>query len=262
VEKSSVRSIFDSIARRYDLLNHLLSGGIDIIWRARAVRMLRHLKPERILDAASGTGDFALAAAVHLEPSSIVGIDISEQMLALGRDKIRNRKLDHIIRLETGDAERLQFQDGSFDAAIIAFGVRNFENLSAGLQELLRVLRPGGGVLILEFSRPRAFPFRQLYFLYFRRIVPFIGRLVSRHPTAYTHLRESVMRFPEGEAFVAIMNTCGFAETKEKRFSCGIVSVYTGTKPSRDGSRTDPGKIPTPTHVQTIVRENAPNEER
>lgn len=224
-----IRSLFDGIARRYDLLNHLLSGGVDFYWRRRAIRHLRQHRPKSILDVATGTGDFALAA-LSLQPDRIVGVDIAEEMLKVGRMKIAKRRLDHLITLRTGAAEQLDFPDKSFDAAIVAFGARNFENLSRGLAEMRRVLKPEGTIVVLEFSRPRMFPFRQLYFLYFRTILPFIGRLISRHRDAYTYLPDTVMRFPEGEDFLTILREAGFTHTEQERLTLGIASVYTGTK--------------------------------
>lgn len=229
MEKTYVRLLFDSIAHRYDLLNHLLSGGIDLYWRRRAVECLRGLQPNRILDVATGTGDFAIAA-LQLNPEKIIGVDLSEGMLNLGREKIRRRNLDSAIILQTGDAEHLQFGTGSFDAAIVAFGVRNFENLEGGLREMYRVVRPGGRIVILEFSRPAYFPFKQLYLWYFRRLLPLIGRLISKNDEAYQYLPDSVMKFPEGEEFLDILKKNGFSCLEGIRLTFGIVTVYTATK--------------------------------
>jgi len=229
VQKQYVRSLFDSIARRYDLLNHLLSGGIDVYWRNRAIEHLRRAAPRRILDVATGTADFALAA-LRLRPDQIVGVDIAEQMLAIGRRKVARRGAASVIALESGDAEHLPFPDGSFDATIVAFGARNFENLAQGLAEMCRVLRPGGTIVVLEFSHPARFPFRQIYFAYFRRVLPLIGRLVSRSPDAYTYLPETVMNFPQGEEFTAVLRASGFHDMFEKRLTFGIASIYTARK--------------------------------
>jgi demethylmenaquinone methyltransferase / 2-methoxy-6-polyprenyl-1,4-benzoquinol methylase len=229
MNREYVRSLFDSIAHRYDLLNHLLSGGIDAYWRRRAVGQLMPLRPQRILDVATGTADFAIAA-LRARPASVTGVDIAEGMLELGRRKIRRRGLEDRITLETGRAEELHYPDGSFDAAIVAFGARNFENLQAGLTEMLRVLRPGGMIVVLEFSRPRHFPFRQIYFFYFRRILPFIGRIVSGSPDAYTYLPDTVLRFPEGDDFLGILRSAGFASAAQQRMTFGIASLYTGRK--------------------------------
>ena len=227
LEKTYVRSLFDSIAHRYDLLNHLLSGGVDFYWRARAIGHLRDLGPRKILDVACGTADFSIAA-LKLSPESIVGVDISEQMLALGREKLRRKGHQEIIRLETGDAEELRFENGSFDAAIVAFGVRNFEDLGRGLSEIRRTLKPGGKLVVLEFSRPQRFPFSQIYMLYFRNILPLLGKAVSRHPEAYAYLRDSVMAFPEGKEFLARLQAAGFRELREERLTFGIATIYSG----------------------------------
>jgi demethylmenaquinone methyltransferase/2-methoxy-6-polyprenyl-1,4-benzoquinol methylase len=229
VEKAYVRSLFDSIAYRYDLLNHLLSGGVDLYWRRRAVEHLMALRPRRVLDVATGTADFAIAA-LRCEPERVVGVDIAERMLEVGREKLKRRGLDGRITLESGEAERLQFPDGTFDAAIVAFGVRNFEHLEAGLKEMNRVLRPGGKVVVLEFSRPRVFPFKQVYNLYFRSILPKIGEYVSRHDEAYRYLPDTVMNFPDGKAFIALLQQAGFREVAEDRLTLGIATVYTGTR--------------------------------
>ena len=229
VQKQNIRSLFDSIAHRYDFLNHLLSGGSDYLWRRRAIDHLRDLHPLSILDVATGTADFALAA-MQLGPQEVVGIDISEQMLNRGRAKIIRRGFDRTIALRTGDAENLEFPNDRFDAAIVAFGARNFENLERGLSEMFRTLRPGGRIVVLEFSRPSLFPVKQLYFFYFRRILPLIGRIVSGDRQAYNHLPETVMRFPQGEAFLAILRKIGFALAEDDRLTFGIASIYTGTK--------------------------------
>ena len=228
-KKQQVRSLFDSIAYRYDLLNHLLSGGVDFYWRRRAVERLRNIGPKRIIDVATGTGDFAIAA-LRLHPDSVVGVDIAEEMLKVGRAKIRKKQLDSIITLQAGDAEDLPFNDGSFDAAIVAFGARNFEDLELGLTEMHRVLRPGGLIAVLEFSRPKLFPFKQLYFFYFLKILPVVGRLISGSDQAYTYLPDTVMRFPDGQDFLDILHRIGFHNTEEERLTFGIASVYTGAK--------------------------------
>lgn len=229
MQKQYVRSLFDSIAYRYDLLNHLLSGGIDLYWRRKAIECLRDLHPQRILDVATGTADFAIAS-LRLHPREVVGIDIAEAMLELGRAKLNKRGFASIISLRTGEAESLEFETGSFDAAIVAFGARNFEHLEKGLAEMYRVLRKGGEILVLEFSRPRIFPLRQLYFIYFRQVLPLIGRIVSKSELAYQYLPDTVMKFPEGDDFLAILRQAGFSSMSQKRLTFGIASVYTGTK--------------------------------
>lgn len=229
MQKQYVRSLFDSIAYRYDLLNHLLSGGVDLYWRRRAVQHLRDIRPQRILDVATGTGDFAIAA-LRLGPKSVIGIDIAEEMLKHGRAKIQKRGLESLIVLQLGDAEQLEFDTGSFDATLVAFGARNFENLEQGLSEMRRVLRPGGRIVVLEFSRPRYFPFKQLYFFYFRTILPFVGRVISRSKEAYIYLPDTVMKFPEGDEFKRVLASTGFEEIHDERMTFGIASVYTGIK--------------------------------
>jgi demethylmenaquinone methyltransferase/2-methoxy-6-polyprenyl-1,4-benzoquinol methylase len=221
--------MFNAIASRYDFLNRLLSGGMDRYWRRRAVRHLGQCHPSTVLDVASGTADLAIAAA-RLHPDRIVGIDIAEEMLKLGRTKVVRLRLQEMITLQTADAEHLPFPDRSFDAVTVAFGVRNFENLSAGLSEMHRVLRPGGRAVILEFSRPTAFPFRQLYLTYFRRILPVVGNAVSGHRHAYTYLPETALRFPEGESFLQLLRRVGFSGTRQERLTGGIVTIYTGSR--------------------------------
>ena len=229
MQHNYVRSLFDSIAYRYDLLNHLLSGGIDFYWRRRAVEHLKDTQPKRVLDVATGTADFAIAM-LRLKPEEVIGVDIAEEMLNVGRAKLKKRGLDSLITLQTGEAERLQFEAGRFDAAIVAFGARNFENLEQGLSEMHRVLRSGGKIVVLEFSKPRHFPFRQLYFFYFRRILPLVGRIVSKNDDAYTYLPDTVMKFPEGDEFIAKLRKVGFEKVSEERLTFGIATVYTGTK--------------------------------
>jgi demethylmenaquinone methyltransferase/2-methoxy-6-polyprenyl-1,4-benzoquinol methylase len=224
-----VRSLFNSIAYRYDLLNHVLSGGIDFYWRRRAVEHLKDIRPKRILDVATGTADFAIAA-LGLKPDEVIGVDIAEEMLNVGRAKLKKKGLDSRIRLQTGEAEQLQFDAGRFDAAIVAFGARNFEDLEKGLSEMHRVLRAGGKIVVLEFSRPRHFPFRQLYFFYFRRILPLVGRIVSRSEDAYTYLPDTVMKFPDGDDFLDVLAKTGFSNVLQERLTFGIATIYTGAK--------------------------------
>ena len=210
MHKVDVRRLFDSIAYRYDLLNHLLSGGFDFYWRRAAIQTIASQKPKHILDVATGTGDFAIAA-LRLNPVEVVGVDISAPMLEIGKRKLSARNLATKIRLEAGEAEHLQFPDGHFDAAIVAFGARNFENLEMGLMEMRRVLKEGGQIVVLEFSKPRVFLFKQLYFFYFRNILPFVGRLISKDKEAYQYLPDTVMKFPDGEDFTSILRKVGFA---------------------------------------------------
>jgi demethylmenaquinone methyltransferase/2-methoxy-6-polyprenyl-1,4-benzoquinol methylase len=229
MQKQYVRSLFDSIAYRYDLLNHLLSGGIDFYWRRRAVEHLKDVHPKRILDVATGTADFAIAT-LRLKPQEVIGVDIAEEMLKLGRAKVKKKGLDSIISLRTGEAEKLQFETDFFDSAIVAFGARNFENLEQGLTEMHRVLRPGGKIVVLEFSRPRHFPFKLLYLFYFRSILPFVGRMISKNNEAYEYLPDTVMKFPDGNDFLSILHKMGFSNCLEERLTFGIASIYTGVK--------------------------------
>lgn len=229
LEKHYVRSLFDSIAYRYDLLNHVLSGGMDLYWRRKAVECLRDIAPQRILDVATGTADFALAT-LRLHPREVIGIDIAEQMLAIGRRKIERKGLQNVIALRCGEAEQLDLADNSVDASIVAFGARNFEHLTTGLGQMHRVLRQGGRIVVLEFSRPATFPFKQIYFFYFQHILPVVGRLISKHSEAYTYLPDTVLRFPEGEAFVSILRDIGFREVRQQRLTFGIATIYSGDK--------------------------------
>ena len=229
-KKAEVEQMFDRIAPRYDLLNRLLSLGIDVSWRKRAISYLKPAQPAEILDVATGTADVAILTAKILNPKKVVGIDIANQMLELGRGKIETQGLSEIISLETGDSERLRFADGSFDAVSVAFGVRNFENLEKGLSEMYRVLRPNGRIVVLEFSKPHVFPIKQLYNAYFKYVLPLIGRLTSRDLRAYTYLFESVQVFPEGNQFTEILTKTGFQHSLCERLTLGICSIYTATK--------------------------------
>jgi demethylmenaquinone methyltransferase/2-methoxy-6-polyprenyl-1,4-benzoquinol methylase len=228
-KKEQVARMFNSISGNYDFLNHFLSLGIDITWRKKAIKMLTEIQPKMILDVATGTGDFALAA-MKLNPDKIIGIDISEGMLEVGRRKIRERNLTDKIDLQKGDSENLPFEENKFDAAIVAFGVRNFEHLEKGLSEMLRVIRPGGKIVILEFSKPRQFPFKQFYNFYFKFILPKIGKWVSNDQSAYTYLPESVQAFPDGDQFIELLSRLGYKNTACKPLTFGISSLYTGTK--------------------------------
>lgn len=228
-KKEQVATMFNNISKRYDLLNHLLSLGIDIYWRKRAINLLRSEKPKTILDVATGTGDFAIEA-LSLDPDKVIGVDISEGMLDIGRQKLRRLQLDQKIELRSGDSERLLFDDNIFDAVIVAFGVRNFEHLEKGLADMYRVLKPGGTVVILEFSKPKRFPLKQLYNFYFKYILPSIGRLISKDQSAYTYLPESVQAFPDGKAMLEVLNRIGYKNTICRSLTFGISSIYTGKK--------------------------------
>jgi demethylmenaquinone methyltransferase / 2-methoxy-6-polyprenyl-1,4-benzoquinol methylase len=228
-KKEQVAKMFNSISGNYDFLNHFLSLGIDITWRRKAIKLLQPSQPKLILDVATGTGDFALEA-LKLNPDKVIGIDISEGMLEVGRRKMKERNLTGKIELQLGDSENLPFEENKFDALIVAFGVRNFENLEKGLSEMLRVIKPGGTVVILEFSRPRQFPFKQFYNFYFKFILPKIGRWVSSDKSAYTYLPESVQAFPDGDQFIQLLSRLGYKNTACKPLTFGISSLYTGTK--------------------------------
>jgi demethylmenaquinone methyltransferase / 2-methoxy-6-polyprenyl-1,4-benzoquinol methylase len=228
-KKKQVAAMFDNISGRYDFLNRLLSFGSDMHWRRKLVKMVGLLKPIEIIDLATGTGDMALALT-GTGASRIVGVDISNKMLEIGRQKVKSKKLQHIIELEYNDAESLNFPDESFDVATVAFGVRNFENLSTGLSEIHRVLRKGGRLFVMEFSTPTAYPVRHLYRFYFKNILPFIGKSISGDPAAYTYLPESVDHFPSPEGFADLMEKSGFVSEGYRHLSMGTVTIFTGRK--------------------------------
>ena len=228
-KKEQIAAMFNSISGKYDFLNHFLSLGIDILWRKRAVRLLKNHQPKLILDIATGTGDFAIEA-LSLNPEKIIGVDISEGMLSIGREKLIKKNLTDKIELLSGDSEVLPFEDNFFDAVIVSFGVRNFENLEKGLSDMLRVLKPGGKVVILEFSKPKSFPFKQIYQFYFQWILPKIGKLISKNHAAYTYLPDSVKAFPDGDDFLNILNKIGFQKNQCTPLTLGISSIYSGSK--------------------------------
>jgi len=228
-KKEQIAEMFNSISRKYDFLNHFLSLGIDITWRKKAISLLNKDHPKLILDVATGTGDFAIQA-LELKPEKIIGVDISEGMLEVGRKKLKQKGLEHIITLELGDSERIQYPDNNFDAVIVAFGVRNFEDLRKGINDMLRVLKPGGKLVVLEFSKPVYFPFKEIYNFYFKAILPIIGKLVSNDNSAYTYLPASVNEFPYGDDFIRILSEIGFKKTTCEPLTLGISSVYTGVK--------------------------------
>ena len=229
-KKEQVAQMFNNIAGTYDFLNHTLSLNIDKIWRNKAIKALKPLNPQTMLDVATGTGDFALLSAQKLHPSKIMGIDISEKMLAVGVEKIAKQNLQSVVSLEVGDAENLSFPDASFDAVTVGFGVRNFENLQKGLQEIHRVLKQNGVAAILEFSMPEHFPVKQVYTFYFKHILPTIGKMFSKDYDAYFYLFNSVQEFPYGEKFVQETLKAGFSNTIVHSLSFGIASLYICTK--------------------------------
>lgn len=229
-KKEQVAEMFDDIAPRYDFMNRFLSAGIDIAWRRKALKTLRDLEPKEMLDVATGTADVALMAARMLSPQKIIGIDISEGMLSFGRKKIARQGLSEVITLETGDSEQIRFPENRFDAVTVAFGVRNFANLPKGIGEIYRVLRPGGKLVVLEFSRPHLPGIAGLYKLYMNHIAPRMGGIFSNNRAAYQYLNDSVQQFPEGRAFLDVLENEGFKQTVCKRLSLGICSIYTGVK--------------------------------
>lgn len=228
-KKEQVAEMFNNISSKYDLLNHLLSMGIDKRWRRKAINQLSKNSPERILDIATGTGDFAIES-LRLNPREIIGIDISEGMLEVGKKKLKKLKVDHIIKLEEGDSENLPFEENFFDAVIVAFGVRNFENLEVGLKNMHRVVKSGGKVVILEFSMPEKFPMKQLYRFYSKYILPKIGKTVSKDTAAYSYLPESVEAFPYNKEFLNILEVVGFRKNKCIPLTFGICSIYVAEK--------------------------------
>lgn len=229
-KKEQVADMFNNISGTYDFLNHFMSLGIDIIWRKKAIRLLKKSSPQYLLDVATGTGDFAIEAINILNPEKVIGVDISEGMLDVAKKKIAKKGLEGKFEVQLGDSEGLSFADNTFDAVTVAFGVRNFEHLEKGLSDMCRVLKPGGKAVILEFSKPKGFPVKQLYNFYFHRITPFIGRLFSKDSTAYGYLPESVAKFPDGREFTDILQRAGFSESRAFPQTFGVCTIYIGTK--------------------------------
>ena len=231
-EHSYVRSLFDKIAPHYDFLNHFLSGGCDILWRRKAIRLLGEYDPKSVLDIATGTGDLAIEAS-RLPVNSICGVDLSPEMLKFAQQKILRRGLQSLIAVEEGSAEHLRFPDNTFDAVMVAFGIRNFSDLNQGLREMLRVIRPGGAAMIIEFSRPRRTPFKQLYAFYFARILPRLGGMISKSPEAYQYLPSTVQAFPDGERLLDILHSLGYVKSRQYPLTMGIASIYIAEKPTQ-----------------------------
>jgi demethylmenaquinone methyltransferase/2-methoxy-6-polyprenyl-1,4-benzoquinol methylase len=230
-KKEQVAQMFDNISHSYDFLNHFFSLGIDVLWRKKAIIILKRENPQTVLDVATGTADFALEAMrMHVGAKKIIGVDISEGMLEVGRKKVAARGFSEVVQLRYGDSENLPFDDNSFDAYTVAFGVRNFQNLENGLKDMLRVLKPGALGIVLEFSQPRRFPIKQLFGFYFKFVMPTIGKLVSKDSRAYTYLPESVQSFPSGKDFLAVMQSAGYRDCKSISLSGGIASIYLGRK--------------------------------
>jgi len=222
--------MFDNISGTYDVLNRMMTMGIDTIWRKKAIRSLWDLRPQYMLDVATGTGDFAIESLRILNPRKIIGVDISVGMLEVARQKIERKGLQGRFEVQLGDSERLAFEDGTFDAVTVAFGVRNFENLERGLVDIHRVLKPGGRAVILELSNPTAFPVRHLYRFWFHTLTPALGRLVSRDSAAYRYLPESVANFPDGKRFADMTEKAGFRQTKIRPQTFGFCTIYECTK--------------------------------
>ncbi len=229
-KKQQVAAMFDDIAFKYDFLNRFLSAGIDIRWRKKAIQQIAVLQPKKILDVATGTADVAIMASAILKPEKIIGIDISDGMLEMGRKKVEKAGLEGIIELLNGDSETINFEDNSFDAVTVAFGVRNFQHLEKGLSEIFRVLKPGGKLVVLEFSRPKMPGVKTLYNLYMKVICPNVGKLFSKNRNAYKYLDESIQKFPEGKNFTQILDNLGYSNTYCKPLSLGICSIYCGSK--------------------------------
>ena len=227
---SPIAAMFDRISPKYDALNHLLSLNIDKVWRRKTAKVVAKKHPKAILDLATGTADLAIALAKRNPKAHIIGMDISEKMMETGKAKIAKQGLENQVELRYGDAAKLPFEDNSFDAVTVAFGVRNFEDLGQGLSEIRRVLKPHGQTVILEFSLPERFPIKQLYKLYFKHILPKIGRIVSKDENAYTYLPVSVEKFPKPKAFCNLLASNGLKNSKAKRLSCGVATLYVATK--------------------------------
>ena len=228
-KKEEVEEMFDNISGKYDFLNHFLSLGIDKLWRKKAIKILKEFQPKVIMDMATGTGECAVEA-LKLNPERVVGVDISNGMLEVGRKKMRKKGVEQIVEMVQGDSENLTFEDATFDAFTVGFGVRNFQNLDAGLTEMLRVLKPGGIGLILEFSKPKKFPVKQYFKFHSKYIIPTIGKAISKDKAAYKYLPESVAAFPEGQAFMNIMSDVGYNNVKSKIVGGGIATIYYGVK--------------------------------
>jgi demethylmenaquinone methyltransferase/2-methoxy-6-polyprenyl-1,4-benzoquinol methylase len=228
-KKNEVRVMFNTIARNYDFLNHFLSFGIDKLWRKRLVKELRKVTPNHVIDIATGTADLAIMAVQRGIPM-VTGIDLSENMIEIGNQKISKLSLKDKIFLSTGDAESLLFEEGSFDAAMVSFGVRNFEELEKGLIDIQRVIKPGGSIFILEFSQPERFPFKQLYRFYSFNVLPLIGKIISNDSRAYTYLPESIREFPYGSKMVEILGRCGFEQCRYISLTFQVATIYIGVK--------------------------------
>ena len=225
-----VERMFDNIASSYDKLNHTLSLGIDRLWRNRAIDSLKPFAPQQILDIATGTGDFAILAAERLKPQRVVGADISEEMMEIARHKVNQQGLERVVSFRKEDCLQMSFEDNTFDAVTVAYGARNFESLEKGLKEILRVLRPGGHLLMLELAAPKSAPMKQLFWLYSHIVIPCVGWLFSRDVKAYKYLTSSVEAFPQGEVMEGVLRKCGYSNVEWRRFTFGICTMYLGEK--------------------------------
>lgn len=229
-KKQQVAEMFNDIAFKYDFLNRFLSVGIDVSWRKKGIHQLKEIKPQQVLDVATGTADVALLTYKILQPQKIIGIDISEGMLNIGKKKIEEQNLQHVIQLQKGDSEKIDFNDNTFDAITVAFGVRNFENLEKGLQEMLRVLKPNGKLVIMECTQPKQFAFKGFYNIYMNIIAPRFGKMFAKNKQAYQYLNNSIQAFPEGKTFLNVMEKAGFNKTYLKTLSLGLCTIYCGSK--------------------------------
>lgn len=229
-KKDQIRSMFDNISGNYDRLNQMLSLGIERIWKKKLVNAIKETHPKKILDIATGTADIAVLQAERIPNASIIGLDLAPKMIEYASEKVKKKNLQDRIELVVGDSENLQYDDNSFDAVSISFGVRNFENLEKGLSEINRVIKKGGKIFVLEFSKPTIFPFKQLFNFYFGNILPRIGSWISKDKSAYTYLFESVQSFPDYEKFTDVLERCGFKNCKWKAFTLGICCLYIGEK--------------------------------
>lgn len=228
-KKEEVAEMFNNISTNYDFLNHFLSLGIDHLWRKKAIKQLKNLKVKKVIDIATGTGDFAIAS-LKLNPDEVIGVDISSGMVEVGAKKMKNKGHDKTIKMILGDSENLAFEDNYFDALTVGFGVRNFENLEKGLSEMLRVIRPGGKIVILEFSKPKKFPVKQVFSFYSKYFIPFFGKRISKDTKAYAYLPESVAAFPESKEFEDILKKMNYRNVDSIILSGGIATIYTGIK--------------------------------
>lgn len=229
-KREQVEQMFDHIAHSYDALNHFLSLGIDKSWRKAAIDSLKPFNPQKILDIATGTGDFAILSARRLSPKQLIGADISEGMMEIGRKKVKDLNLDQIISFQREDCSALSFADNVFDAVTVAYGVRNFEDLDQGLREMRRVLKPEGHLLIVELTSPNRFPMKQLFSIYAKLIMPTVGKLISKDHSAYSYLPATMAAFPQGEIMQKIILKAGFSNVRFKRFTFGICTMYIATK--------------------------------